>query len=104
MIAALRQAAPVIDVIRVGDPGAPPLGTPDPDLLIAAEALGRVFVTWDRRSMPQHLVAHFATGHHTSGVMLLRPGYTLGRYVGEIVNHWTSTKADDWVDRTIFVP
>lgn len=31
--AALLHLNPAIDVLRVGDPGAPPLGTPDPEVL-----------------------------------------------------------------------
>jgi hypothetical protein len=103
-MAALRQLAPAIDVLRVGDPGAPPLGTKDADLLIAAESLGRVLVTNDRQTMPRHLVNHFVGGHHTAGVILMRAGYPLGRYIREILDHWTKTAAIDWVDRTIFVP
>jgi hypothetical protein len=44
LVQALRQLAPGIDVLRLGDPGAPPLNIQDPDLLIAAEAMGRVLI------------------------------------------------------------
>lgn len=104
LLQAVRQMVPGIDGIRVGDPGAPPLGTLDPDLLIAAEAMGRVLVSNDRSTMPVHLANHFAAGRHTAGVILLRKGYTLGRYAREIVDQWVSTTADEWVDRTIYLP
>src|SRR5437868_13813413 len=48
----------VLDVLRVGDPPAPPLGTADPDLILWGEANGRVLVTNDRRTMPGHLTDH----------------------------------------------
>jgi hypothetical protein len=95
LIAAMKQLVATIDIMRVGDPGAPPRGTTDPDLLIACAALGRVLITRDRQSMPRHLVNHFAAGHHTAGVILLRRGLTYGQYAGEIVNRWTNTIADD---------
>jgi hypothetical protein len=104
LLQAVRRLAPGIDGIRVGDPGAPPLGTLDPDLLIAAEAMGRVLVSNDRSTMPVHLVSHFAAGRHTAGVILLRKGYSLGRYAQEIIDQWASTTADEWVDRTIYLP
>src|SRR6266849_4550298 len=85
---ALRQKEPAIDVIRVGDLGAPSFGTQDSDLLIAAENLGRVLITNDRNTMPGHLIDHFAAGRHTAGVMLLRRGFSVGRIVQEIVIHW----------------
>jgi hypothetical protein len=104
IIAAMQQLAPGIDVILVGDPGAPPRQTPDPDLLIAGEALGRVLVSKDKKSMPRHLINHFASGRHTAGVILLREGFSIGRYAQEIVNQWATTTADEWVDRTIYLP
>jgi hypothetical protein len=101
---ALRQKEPAVDIIRVGDPGTPPSGTLDPDLLIAAENLGRVLITQDKRTMPGHLADHFAAGRHTAGVMLLRQGFALSRIVQEILNHWATTTADDWIDRTVYIP
>ena len=48
LIDGLQRREPAIDAIRVGQPGAPPRGTKDPDLLLAAESLGRTLVTNDR--------------------------------------------------------
>src|SRR5262245_1608535 len=104
LMAALRQLAPTLDVIRVGDPGAPQRGTLDPDLLLASEGLGRGLVSADKRTLPGHLIDHFAAGHHTAGVILLRGGYSLGRFAQEIVAQWAATTADEWVDRTIYLP
>jgi hypothetical protein len=104
LVTALRQAEPAIDVIRVGDPGAPPKGTLDPDLLIAAETMGRALVTRDKRTMPGHLRDHFMTGHHTAGVMFVLGGHRLGVYVQAILHHWNTTTADEWIDRTVYIP
>jgi Domain of unknown function (DUF5615) len=104
LAAALRQVAQGIDIMQVGDAGAPPLGTLDPALLIAAEALGRVLITKDRTTMPTHLTDHFAAGRHTAGVMLLRNNFTLAVLVRDIVKRWTTTTADDWVDCTVYIP
>jgi Domain of unknown function (DUF5615) len=104
LAAALRQAAPGMDVIQVGDPGAPSLGTPDPDLLIAAATLGRVLISRDKKTMPGHLIAHFAAGRHTAGVMLLRNDFALAVHVRKIVNYWLADAAADRVDRTVYIP
>jgi hypothetical protein len=104
LLSALRQAEPAIDVIQVGHPGAPSRGTLDPDLLIAAESLGRVLLTNDRSTMPGHLVDHYASGRHTAGVMLMRRGFSLVRYVQEILQYWNTTTADEWIDRTVYIP
>jgi hypothetical protein len=101
---ALGQLEPGLDVIRVGDPGAPPQNIQDPALLIAAEAMGRVLVSRDRSTMPVHLTDHFVSGHHTAGVILLRNGFTIGQYAQSVVNQWATTAVDEWVDRTIYLP
>src|SRR5947209_2547647 len=64
--AAICHLEPAMDVLRVGDLGAPPRGTLDPDLLLAAEQMGRLLVSRDKKTMPRHLIRHFASGHHTS--------------------------------------
>jgi hypothetical protein len=104
LLSALRRAEPAFDAIQVGDAGVPPWGTLDPDLLIAAESLGRVLLTNDRSTMPGHLVAHYAAGRHTAGVMLMRRGVSLARFVQEILQHWNTTTADEWIDRTMYIP
>jgi predicted nuclease of predicted toxin-antitoxin system len=50
--AALLRFNPAIDVVHVGEPGAPQLGTPDPDVLRYLEISERVLVTSNRKSMP----------------------------------------------------
>src|SRR5258708_2352913 len=104
LAAALRGLEPTIDVLRIGDTLAPPLGTLDSEVLVAAEALGRVLVTNDRSTMPLHLVDHFIAGRHTAGVILMRQGFSLGRLAQEIVNLWAATTAEDWLDRTDYIP
>ncbi len=49
--AALLRLNPAIDVVRLGDPGAPQLGTPDPDVLRYLEVSQRVLVTSNRKSV-----------------------------------------------------
>jgi hypothetical protein len=104
LINALRKAAVGIDVCRVGEPGAPPCGTLDPDLLLAAETMQRCLLTQDKSTMPGYLIGHFGAGHHTWGVMFLRQGFALARYVQAIVNHWATTEDVDWIDRMVHVP
>ncbi len=54
--------------------------------------------------MPGHLIDHYAAGNHTAGVMLMRNNFALSVYVQKIVNYWTTTTADDWVDRMVYIP
>jgi len=45
---AVARRYPLIDVLRVGDDGAPPLGAPDPDILQYLGVTQRALVTDNR--------------------------------------------------------
>lgn len=70
---ALLRREPAVSLLRVGDPGAPPLGTKDPELLDYLDRSGRLLITLDRRSMARHLAVHFRRGGHTWGILWVDP-------------------------------
>lgn len=104
LVQALRQREPSLDILCVGEAGAPPRQTPDPQNLLAAESMGRMLLTADRRSMQQHLDDHYRAGHHTWGVLLMKNGYTLQHFLTEILLIWGATSADEWRDVTLYLP
>jgi len=104
MIDHLRDVEPDMDILVVGEPGAPPKGTDDAEILLAAEALGRTVISGDRATMAKHLTTHYREGHHTSGLILLRCDFSVARYASEIRLIWFATTADEWVDRTDYIP
>lgn len=104
LIEALRKSEPAIDLLCVGEAVAPPLGTKDPDLLLAAEALGRIFLSNDRQSLPGHLIRHYAMGHQTHGIILMRTGHSTFAFMDEILLRWAATTSDEWLDRMQYIP
>ncbi len=64
---ALRGHDPDLTVWAIGEPGAPPRGTLDPDILRWCEEHDFVLVTNNRRTMPEHLIAHLSSGRHVPG-------------------------------------
>ena len=56
--ATLLRRRPEIDVLQVGESGAPPRGTKDPPILVYLEQTRRILVTSNRDSMPDHLQDH----------------------------------------------
>jgi len=64
IIEAIHQREGAIDILAVGLPGAPPLGTSDPDILLYCEREQRLLITNNRASMPGHSADHLAAGHH----------------------------------------
>ncbi len=104
LIEAVLRREPAVDALRVGWPEAPPCGTQDPEVLLAAESLGRMLVSKDRNTMPGHLIAHFAADRHTHGVALLRKGFSFVAYIDSLLLLWSASEAEEWADATIYVP
>lgn len=74
----LRQRDPAFKVWRVGDPLAPPFGTPDPEILRWCEARDCVPLTSNRHSMPGHLRDHLLEGRHIPGILLIEARMAIG--------------------------
>jgi hypothetical protein len=104
LIDALLRREPAVDALRVDWPEAPPAGTLDPEVLIAAESLGRMLVSNDKKTMPGHLAAHFAAGRHTHGVALLRQDFPWGAYIEDLLILWSVSEAEEWIDGTLYLP
>ncbi len=81
LLTSLRQRAPELVIWRVGDPGMPPFGTLDPQILRWCEAHDLVLVANNRRSMPIHLADHPASGQHTPGIFSLHPSMGIGEII-----------------------
>jgi hypothetical protein len=94
----------ILDVLRVGDPPAPLLGTLDPDLLLWGEAQGRILITRDNNSMPGHFASHLQAGHHSAGVFILRRHWTIPLVVAALMLHDQTGEPALYLDRIEFIP
>lgn len=97
--ATLRRHYPMIDVLRVGDEDAPPLGTLDPELLRYLEAHQRALITDNRDSIPGHIADHIATGGIHWGIFEVRKKAPLGLLAELISLYWEATEAEEWIGR-----
>lgn len=100
----LRRREPNLIVQVVGDPGTPPKGTPDPDVLLWCEEHGFVLVTNNRRSMPVHLADHIAQGHYVLGIILLNPNLSIGQNLEELIIIALGSFDDEYQDRIVHLP
>ncbi len=100
----LLRLEPHIDVLAINDPGAPPAGATDPDILLWIEKDGYILVTENRSTMPAHLSEHFAAGRHIPGIFWIRPHANLHSIIEEIYLIWMASTADEYKDRTLFIP
>lgn len=101
---ALKRLTPDIVVWRIGDPSAPALSTPDPEILLWCEERGFSLVTNNRESMPVHLQEHLAAGRHVPGIFTLNPQMTIGETADELVLIRGASEAEEYVDQLHYLP
>jgi hypothetical protein len=104
IIAFLRSAEPAMDILVVGEVGAPPKQTPDPLVYRAAVAIGRTLISGDRKTMSNVVTADSRAGGHNSGVMFMKSGHSVARYAATIHLIWFCETADQWLDRIDYIP
>jgi hypothetical protein len=100
----LRRLDAHIDVLAIGDPGAPPAGTLDPDILDWLDENGYILVTENRRTIPTHLTERWAAGRHIPGIFWVRPGVGIGRVIEELYLIWVASTGEEYQDRAVFIP
>jgi len=101
---ALLRQQPEMVVWRLGDPGAPPRGTLDPEILFWCERDGFSLVTNNRASMPVHLRDHLAAGHHVPGIFTLNDDMSMGETVEELIVLWIAADPEEYADQLHYLP
>lgn len=96
---ALQRRYPQIDVLRIGDMGAPDFGTLDPAILQYLHTSQRALLTDNRASMPVHVYDHAATGGQHWGIFVVRKHVPLGLLLEELHLYWEASEAEEWIDR-----
>ena len=95
---------PGLVVYSVGDPGSPPKGTLDPEILCWCEQNNFILVTNNRKSMPVHLGAHVSQGHHIPGIIIPNDGMTVGETIEELILIAQIGTVGDFQDRIGYLP
>ena len=88
----LQRLNSQIDVLRVGDGGAPPLETKDPEILQYLEVHQRLLVTRNRANMPAHLEKYWNDGGHLWGLFWVRSNTQAGLLIQELHFIWEATE------------
>lgn len=101
---AIRRRQPGLTVFHVGDPGAPPLQSPDPLLLEWCEANQCLLITNNRKSMPSHLADHLARGRHMPGILTVNLGIRIGMLANELALIAGAGLPDDFQDQIRHLP
>jgi hypothetical protein len=94
-----------VDILRIGDPDAPPLGTPDPDILRNCEVAQRLLITDNRSTMPEHSKRHLDAGRHHWGVLKTSSqALPIGQIISDQILIWEASEAEEYVDRADWLP
>ncbi|MFM6063475.1 MAG: hypothetical protein ACKPAE_13895, partial [Microcystis panniformis] len=101
---AVLRLNPEIDILRVGEPNTPLLGTLDPDVLQYLGLSQRLLVTDNRTSMPEHLEEYWQKNQQIWGLFWIRPTTTMGKLAKELIIIWETTEAEEWIDIVDWIP
>ncbi len=100
----LLRREPSLAVCIIGDPGAPPRGALDPELLLWCEREDFVIVTNNRSTMPGHLADYLAQGRHMPGIFILNPSMSFGDTIEELLLLATASIEGEFHDKITFLP
>ncbi len=100
----LLKREPTMTIWRIGILGAPPKGTPDPDILYWCEENAFILVTNNRKSMSGHLHDHLAEGRHIPGIFELNPNMSVGETIEELLLIWAVSYLEEYRDKIVYLP
>ncbi|NDJ25832.1 hypothetical protein GS682_30445 [Nostoc sp. B(2019)] len=98
------QRNPTLIMWVVGDPGAPPRGTLDPEILCWCEEHNFLLVTNNRTSMPGHLAEHIAQDRHIPGIFILNDKLTIGQTIDELILIAQASFDNEYQNQIIHLP
>jgi hypothetical protein len=97
----LRKRVPALDFLVAH--GVIPPRLSDPKVLILAANLGRVLVSHDRRTMPEHFYRFLET-QESPGLILIPRAYPVGLAIGELHISVACSSADEFRNRITWLP
>ena len=100
----LLNHEPSLTVLAVGDKGAPPKSTPDPEILVWCEQHQFSLITNNRDSMPQHLSDHLSAGHHVPGIFTIKRKVPMGKIIEELLLIAGASDEDEYMDEIKYLP
>ena len=80
-----------------------PDGMEDPEVLKLGATLGRIIVTHDVRTMPDHFLA-FVRENHSPGLILVPKRMPIGVAIEELAIIWQASDAEEWLNQMRRLP
>ena len=101
ILSAAKRREPAFDFQTAHEAGL--AGLADPEVLAIAAGAGRVLLTHDVRTMPQHF-ALFVTEQVSSGVLLVPQSLPRRTVVEELLLMWVAMDSEEWGNRIMSLP
>jgi hypothetical protein len=79
------------------------LGTPDDQALKIAAQEGRLLVTHDRKTMPNHF-ANFIASHSSPGVFIVSRKLPIAQAAEWLILFWSASEAEEHVNSLTYIP
>jgi Domain of unknown function (DUF5615) len=102
IVVAIRRREPAIDFASAADSQLE--GVPDPDVLEIAASQGRILITHDRRTMPDHPRSRLEEGKSSPGVFLVSQFAPLDPVVEALVMVWAASDSAEWQNQVRHLP
>jgi hypothetical protein len=78
-------------------------GVADPEVLARAAEEGRVLVTHDFQTMPEHF-AEFIMTQQSAGVLLIPQHLPIASAVEDLLLIWATMEAEEWINLIWYLP
>jgi hypothetical protein len=101
IVTGLKRREPGIDFRTAQESGL--IGLDDLTVLRIAADDGRLLVTHDVSTMPEHF-ARFVETQNSPGVILISQGLSYHEAIERLLRVWTTTEAEDWQNVLSFLP
>lgn len=101
IVKATLRREPLIDFQSARSAGLE--GIKDPEVLLLAAQQGRLLVSHDQTTMPQHF-ADFISTQTSAGVLIVPKALTISEVVEDLILIWVAETPQDWVNRICFLP
>ncbi len=100
----LLRHEPSLTVLAVGDEGAPPKSTLDPEILEWCEKNQFNLITNNRKSMPQHLCDYRKKGGHVPAIFTINLEVPMGKIIDELLLIAGASDEDEYINEIKYLP
>lgn len=101
IVSGVKRREPMIDFKTAQE--AQLEGVPDPEVLARAADEGRMLVSHDVNTMPEHFM-QFITTRTSPGVVLIVQDLPYSEAIDGLVRLWLTAEAEDWENVISFLP